>query len=116
MDDEVKFNSHIKSIVSKVEKSNGILYRMCKFLSMEANIISYNAFVYPYLSYNISIWGNSHVYTQKRAIRCITDAEYNARFSLINKYQLLKIEDIVEYVLCIHMYKSIKANKYSHEW
>ena len=51
---------------------------------------------------------------QKRIIRCIADAEYNAHTSLLfKKYQLLKFEDIVEYVLCIHMYKSIKAHKYS---
>ena len=121
LDNKLKFNNHIKSVVSKVAKSNGILYRIRKFLSIEARIHFYYAFVYPYLSYNVSIWGNSNEITlkpliiaQKRVIRCLADAEYNAHTSpLFKKYQLLKFEDIVEYVLCIYMYKSIKAHKLS---
>ena len=54
LDNKLKFNSYIKSFVSKVAKSNGILYRIRKFLSMEAHFNFYYAFVYPYLSYNIS--------------------------------------------------------------
>ena len=121
MDNNLKFNRHIKSNVSKVEKSNAVLYRIRKFLIMEACINFDYAFVYPSFSYNISILGNSHENTlkhlpiaHKRVIRCNADTECNAHSSLqFKKYQLLKLEDIVEYVLCIHMYKSIKAHKYS---
>ena len=49
LDNKIKFTSHIKSIVSEGAKSNGILYIVRKFLSMEAGIDFYYAFVYPYL-------------------------------------------------------------------
>ena len=68
LDNKLKFNNHIKSVVSKVAKSNGILYRIRKFLSIEARIHFYYAFVYPYLSYNVSIWGNSDEITLKPLI------------------------------------------------
>ena len=105
MDNKFKFKSHVKSIVSKVAKSNGILYSIRKFVSMEAHINFYYAFVYPL---------KPLVVAQKRAIRCIADAEYNAHtILLVKKHQLLKFEDILEYAFCMHMYKSIKAHKYS---
>ena len=86
---------------------------------MEVRINFYHAFVYPYFSYNISMWGISHentlkplIIAKKRVIRCIANAKYDSHTSLLfNKYRSLKFEDIVDYVLCIHMYKSIKANK-----
>ena len=55
-DNKLKFNGHSNSIVSEEAKSKGISYRVRKFLSMEACIKFYYAFVYPYLSYNISKW------------------------------------------------------------
>ena len=42
------------------------------------------------------------------------DAEFIAQTSVLFKdYQLLKLNDIVENVLCIHMFKSVNASKYS---
>ena len=50
LDNKLKFSNHIQLVVSKVAKSNDILYKLRHFLSMEARINCYCAFFYPHLS------------------------------------------------------------------
>ena len=120
LDNQLKFNEHANSVLSKISKSNGILYKIRKLLTPEARINFYNSFVYPYLAYNIAVWGKTHnnilkplFLAQKRIVRCIADAEFYAHTTpLFKKLQLLKFEDIYKYVLCIHMFKSLKIGMY----
>ena len=68
LENKLNFNCRINSIVTKVAKSNSILFRMRKFLSTEARIKFYYSIVYPYLSYNVSIWVTSHENTSNSLV------------------------------------------------
>jgi len=120
VDKKLKFNTHVSCIISKVAKYNGILYRNEKCLTTEARV-RYNCFfVYLHHSYNTAVWGKTHrqtfeplVIAQKRVIRCFSDAEYRAHTSLLFKQlQILKLEDIKGYSLCIHMFNSLRIGLY----
>ena len=65
-----------------MSRSAGILYRIRNLLPIEARLNYYFAFMYPYLSYNISVWGATnhvHLYPlitqQKRIVRIITNSK-----------------------------------------
>ena len=78
IDENLTFAAHIKHVTSKLSMSNGILYKIRDFLPREARLRYYNCFIYPYLNYNIEIWGGTYschlerlVVQQKRIIRTL---------------------------------------------
>ena len=77
-DQNLSFQSHIMYIKGKVARGIGILYKSRPFFSLETMRMLYNAFVYPYFTYCIKVWGNTCQSCldpldklQKRAIRTI---------------------------------------------
>ena len=78
IDQNLSFQSHIMYIKGKVARGIGILYRSRPYFSLETMRVLYNAFVYPYFTSCIEVWGNTYqsyleplVKLQKRAIRTI---------------------------------------------
>ena len=57
LDSSLTFNDHIKYINGKISRNTGILYKIKDKLPMKTRIDYYYAYIYPYLSYNIIIWG-----------------------------------------------------------
>lgn len=112
LDNKTSFSNHIDSICNKMTKSAGILYRINSSLTPQARLSFYYSFVYPYLSYNISVWGSTHSYllnslfiTQKRIVRNIDGSPYRAHTSpLFKKYSILKVHDIFIYIVCCRMF------------
>lgn len=113
IDDRISFSSHINQITNKLSKSAGILYRIRDCLTPQARLSFYYSFVYPYLSYNIIIWGKTHSYLldslfvmQKRIVRNIAAAPFLAHTTpLFREFSILKIPDIFKYAVCCHMFK-----------
>ena len=78
----------------------------------------YYSLVYPYLHYEILLWGNTykkHLHkleiSQKQTIRTINRAMYNEPSSpLFNKCNLLKLQDIYKLQCCKLMYECLKNN------
>ncbi len=68
----------------------------------------YNALVRPYLEYGINLWGtvsvsrkSAIVTIQKKAVRAITDARYNAHTTpLFSKLGILKFDDLYQVNAC----------------
>ena len=73
----------------------------------------HNAFIYPYFTYCIEVWGNTYqsylkplVKMQKRAIRTIAGARKYAHTALLFLYlKLLNIKRIYIYYIQSFMYK-----------
>ena len=117
IDQNLSFQSHIMYIKGKMARGIGILYKSRLYFSLKSMRMLYNAFVYPYFTYCIEVWGNTCqsyldplVKLQKRAIRTIVGArKYDHTLPLFQNLKLLNIREI--YIYCVH----ILMNKYHHD-
>ena len=88
---------------------------------MKARLDYYYAFIYPYLCYNVIIWGaacDTHlsplIVQHKRSIRTLTDSTYRAHTNpLFKQHGLLKFVDIYKYHLLIYMHKAVSKGEYA---
>ena len=77
LDSHLTWSYHIQHVKIKMAKSIGILCRGRKVLKRTTLITMY-AFIYPYLTYCVEVWGSAEVYiasvekVQKLACRIIT--------------------------------------------
>jgi hypothetical protein len=117
IDAEMKWESHIKYVKSKVAKGIGIISKARKSLPRSSLITLYYTMIYPYLTYCIEAWGNAaqiHVSSlyklQKRAIRVITSSSYHAHTDpLFKNLGILKLCHIYTSCICIFIFKFIKG-------
>ena len=88
---------------------------------MDARLDFYYAFIFPYLSYNVIVWGgtsNSYikpiVIQQKRILRTICNSSRLEHTTpLFSNLKLLKFQDIYKFSMCVHMHKSIAAGNFA---
>ena len=107
------FKDHINYIIGKISRGLGILYRCKRFFNHKTLLTLYNAFIYPYLTYCIPVWGNTCVTyldplvkAQKRAIRVIAGVKrYEHTDPLFRKMKILKTEQIYIYMVQLFMFK-----------
>ena len=113
IDQNMSFQSHINYIKGKVARGLGILYKSRPYFNLETMRTLYNAFIYPYFTYCIEVWGNTYqsyleplVKMQKRAIRTIVGARKYAHTAPMFLYlKLLNIKEIYIYCVQLFMYK-----------
>ena len=114
IDKNLSFSTHINYIVGKISRNTGILYKIKDKMPTKARIDYYYAFIYPYISYNILIWGSVYqthleplIVQHKRIIRLISNASYNAHSSpLFKKLKLLTVQDIFKFQTLVYMFKN----------
>ena len=97
-DCHLSWKPHINKVSKKISQTVGIMTRLKHFLPNYILLTLYNSLVLPYLNYGLLVWGTaSHKLKllQKRAIRTINNAKYNAHTEpLFKSLQLLKIGDL----------------------
>ena len=59
IDNNLNWSNHISYINSKIAKGIGIICRARHLFSKSALINLYYAFIFPYLSYCVEVWGNA---------------------------------------------------------
>ena len=59
LDSELKFSKHINHTCKKISKTIGILFRIRHFIPKKVAMNIYYALAYPYLNYNILVWGST---------------------------------------------------------
>ena len=122
VDEKLNFSEHISTIVGKIARSTGILYKIKNYMPLEARINFYYAFIFPFLSYCILVWGgtcSSHlkslIIQQKKVIRIISNAPpYSHTSNFFHTLKILKFNDIYKYQLGLYMYKSFDKFKCTH--
>ena len=122
IDENLNFGPHINAVSSKLARSTGILFKIRNALPLQARLNYYYGLVYPYLTYNILIWGSTNfnhlsplVIQQKRIIRIIANSNYIAHTSpLFYKLGLLKLVDIHKFQAAVYMYKNQFNDMYIH--
>ena len=98
LDKYMNWKRHTDYIATKISKSIGILNRLKHILPTEIKLMIYNSLILSHINYGILIWGyhSDRLYKlQKKAMRIITVAPYNAHAEPIFKsLNILKISDI----------------------
>ena len=125
LDYKLSFKEHISDITKKIARHTGILYKIKENLPLKARLNYYYGHIYPYLNYNILIWGGAcanilkPLITQhKRTIRIISDVSFRDHTDpLFKNLNILKIEDIYRLNLVIHVHKTRAQGAYqiSHQ-
>ena len=120
LDDQLKFSSHIQFIISKLSKSLGILYKIRDSLPIQTRINYYYAYMYPYISYNITSWGGTNqihlhplIILHKRIIRTICgNRKFDHTAPLFHKLRFLKLYDIFRYFVSVYMHGAVRGGMY----
>ena len=115
IDDKLKWTHHIAYIKNKISKSSGILYKARNYINKKTLKQLYYSFVYPYLIYDIEIWGNASnvdlypiIKLQKRCIRIITFSHYLESTSpLFRTLEILNLKQIIIHQITQMMYKNV---------
>ena len=123
LDNKLKFADHIKFIVNKLSKSIGIFAKIKNKLPLNSRLNYYYSFVYPFITYNVIIWGKAYsshiepiVTLHKRMVRLMKDADFLAHTNpLFIELNILKFEDIYKYFTSIFMFKAINEGKFCTE-
>ena len=124
MDHKLKFSNHIDGVAGKIARSTGIFYRIKHLLPLDARIKFYYAYVYPFLSYCVVVWGGTYSthleclrVQQKRLIRMIVDA---TRLSHTSEHfyelKILKFDDIYRYHTAIYLNKNLHKFPCNHSF
>ena len=97
------------------------MYKIRDQLPIKSRLDYYYAYIYPYLSYNVIIWGGTYpihlqplIIQQKRTIRTICNAGYRDHTDpLFKRLHLLKFHDIYNYQLGTYMFHARKRGEYA---
>ena len=100
IDEHLSWRPHQDKISSKLSRTIGVLNRLKRQLPSYILRMLYNSLILPFLQYSVLCWGYNVTRItklQKRAIRVITNAKYNAHTEpLFKKMNLLKFNDMFD--------------------
>ena len=122
LDTKLNFDKHIDYITGKIARSTGIFFKIRGNLPLKARLGFYFGFIYPFLIYNVTVWGGTYncylsnlIVQHKRIIRAIADAGFNAHTSpIFFNLKLLKFVDIYKYFVSIFMYANLSKFSIQH--
>ena len=112
VDSHLSYESQINHMKGKISRGTGISYKGKKILNDSALLTMYYAFIYPYYTYCITVWGNTSsvlellIKLQKLAVRQITGAgRYDHSMPIFQSLNELIIPRIYIYSVLIFLYK-----------
>ena len=111
----MNWDTHTNVIGKRILRAVGIIKKMQLVFPKSFLITIYNALILPHINYCLLSWGSvttvKNIFTQqKKAIRAISSAGYNAQVIIFKLYNVLKVEDIYNYRLLV-LYYNLKHNK-----
>ena len=86
MDESLNWSCHVKAVQSKMSRYVGIMYKIKKFLPLNARQQIYHSFVQSYVNYCSLVWG----FTAKSNI----DSLFTKKGLYVQSYQVLLIINI----------------------
>ena len=122
IDNKLTFERHIVYTKNKISKGLGIITKARKYLNRETLLKLYNAFVFPYLTYCVEVWGTAPkkyldplIKIQKKIVLIITFSPYLCHTDPIFKdLNLLPISKLVTQRIGLLMFKySIHSETYN---
>ena len=98
VDKHLSWKGHVNKIHLKISKVIGIMCRLKNVLPSFILLQIYNSLVTPYFNYGILTWGpsgSSLHKVQKKAVRIVAKAKYNAHTEpILKNLNLLRVSDI----------------------
>lgn len=103
LDENLKWETHINTISSKLSSHIGVMGRMRPYLSSRELLMLYNTLVLPHINYCAVVWGNNYarhvdkiIKLQKRALRIIDHKPFiYPSNELFIKYKILKLPELL---------------------
>ena len=113
IDHKLNWIEHISYVKSKMSKGIGIMFKARQFLTKKALLMLYHAYIYPYMTYCIEVWGcasqtqlNCLFLLQKKIIRIMSFSHYLAHTNpLFLSVEVLPLMKIFLYKVGLIMYK-----------
>ena len=113
VDQHLTFESHVKYIKGKISRGIGILYKAKRILKESSLLTLYYAFIYPYFTYCITVWGNTYpsiidplIRCQKRAVRIVKGVgKYDHTSPIFYNLKILNLRRLYVYFVEIFLYK-----------
>ena len=109
LDQRLSWSAHTRSISAKISKVIGILSKLKHFFPPYILKIIYDALISSRIKYGLLIWGScsSQIFKlQKRAVRIISNAKFNAHTEpIFKKLGILKVVDDRKLQELIFFYK-----------
>ena len=113
IDHKLDWIEHISYVKSKMSKGIGIMYKARQFLTKKALLMLYHAYIYPYMTYCIEVWGcasqtqlNCLFLLQQKIIRIMSFSHYLAHTNpLFLSMEVLPLMKIFLYKVGLIMYK-----------
>ena len=122
MDDKLNWSRHIKTVESKMARYVGILYKIKKYLPLQARIQIYHSFVQSHINYCSLVWGftsknniESLFSKKKRGLRAVIPDFINYRYragdipghtkSYFTEYNILTVHSTIVLNTLIFMEK-----------
>ena len=113
IDNRLSWREHIAYVRRKISKSIGILRCARPLLNKNTLITLYYAFIYPYLTYCLDVWGHctaidfqSLFKIQKRAVRTINFSKKNAHTAhLFKSLEILLLRCLYIFSVSLFMFK-----------
>ena len=118
IDSNLNWTSHVEHVCSQVSKSLYILRSVKKCLPKWVLKMLYYAYYYSHITYGLTLWGpmctkaqsNRITLSQKKAIRSVDNAQYNAHTGpLFKKFNILTFADCVSLELAKLVYQASKS-------
>ena len=98
LNSNLDWKDHINTIANKISSTVGVLNKLKNFIPSSALKLIYSSLILPRLYYCNLIWGYKPtrlIKLQKRAVRILSKAKYNAHTdTLFKRHKLLTMEDI----------------------
>jgi len=118
IDKTLQWSQHLKICKAKLAASIYMINSMKNILGTEHLLTLYYALVHSYLNYGIILWGNANkgllnplIKYQKRAIRIIDGASYNAPTdSIYQRYNIMTVNEMYEAQLSSFMFDFTQGN------
>ena len=107
---KLNWETHTNVISKRISRAVGVIKKLQLVFPKTILLTIYNALILPHINYCLLSWGSASavktIFTvQKRAIRAISSAGYNAHTEpLFNFFNVLKVEDIYNYRLLVLYY------------
>ena len=113
LDQKLNWNSHLKTVKSKLNSASYILSKLRHYLDVPSLKMVYYSLVYPSLNYCVTNWGGSPqtslqpiITTQKKILRFITLNSYDSHTKpIFLHHKILPFTQIYQLNLAILMHK-----------
>ena len=111
VDNKLTFKEHVNAVVSKVSRSQGAIYRVSPYVTVDVLKKLYYSLMYSHMIYGVSVWGGASVSSsnkinkiQQRFLRLLPG---NNDYKLIRiNYNILNFPSIVKYFTGVKFYES----------